>query len=135
MRPVAHQWTTRDEEAVITLKEFAEAAAIYAPALGMLGLILRFSVKWLAKRHREIIQEEQEPVKTQLTAVEVKVTRVQERVEVINGSVAMVTDRAELLDHRVAAIENVERGKALAREEVATAAAIAKMAAEKRETT
>ena len=106
----------------MTLTEFAEAAAIYAPALGMLGLILRYSVKWLAKRHREIIKEEQEPIRTQLTGVETKVTNVQERVEVINGSVAMVTNKAELIDHRLAAMENVEVGKAIAREEIAAAA-------------
>ena len=65
-------------------------------------------------------------MKTQLTGIEAKMDKTQERVEVINGSVAMVIDKAEKVDARVAALENVERGKAIAREEMTAAVALAK---------
>ena len=65
-------------------------------------------------------------MKTQLTGIEAKVDKAQAHQEVMNGSVAMVIDKAEKVDARVAALENVERGKAIAREEMTAAVALAK---------
>ena len=100
----------------MTLKDALEAAAVYAPAIAGLAVCLRYTFLQLLKRFRAMIREEQEPLRTQLTGID-------RRVEIINGSVADVIEKAERIDIRTAALENIEVGKAISRAEMASEAA------------
>ena len=110
----------------MTISDFLNAAAIYAPGLALAGVVLHRLGKWFLARNREVIREEQESIRSQITGVESQVVKVVEKFELLNGLVERVTTHAEQIDKRVHALENIEKGKEIGRAELLAAAELAK---------